>query len=306
MSTKRLSKTVIEGGRYGRNKFERRQSHVEVRAQERDYLKAVMADREHYEDYDIDIRQPVYKGFTDKLAPMYRWIEAQVGRPWSEVRSEVFQKFDIRTTAGRHVIFDHLLREVVDTDTGFDNRGHIVDPEIPSEPAGGKYHYRYTADYYVDQEGILRADPEKDKRRMRYREFVTEQDYRDAEAWLGNRMVMEKDGKFYWLMPTQDIWKASWFDPNTFGVNYSRWGAYALRYYVLRSGEYETKRAFYPEWDRYHPHYMTQKTSGDHWEHVENPYSFRQRGQLSPEDTKIFKGFKTKIQNDILSYSMGR
>ncbi len=44
MATKKLSRTVIEGGRHGYNKYERRNSNAEVRAEERDYIKAVMTD----------------------------------------------------------------------------------------------------------------------------------------------------------------------------------------------------------------------------------------------------------------------
>src|SRR5580692_493657 len=123
MSSKRLSKTVIEGGRHGYNKWERRHSHAEVRAGERDYLKQVITDPELADDIDIEAVRPVMKEFTDKLAPMYRWLDTQIGRPWSEVRSEIFTTFDTRTTAGRHITFDHLLSSVVETNSGFDKFG---------------------------------------------------------------------------------------------------------------------------------------------------------------------------------------
>ena len=73
MSTKRMSKTVIEGGRGTRNKFERYQSNAEVRAAQRDYLKEVMADPEFAYEDEIPERQTVYKDFRDKLRPHHRW-----------------------------------------------------------------------------------------------------------------------------------------------------------------------------------------------------------------------------------------
>ena len=112
MSKKNLARTAIEGGRYGRNKWERRYSHRTDRAAERNYMSKVEHDVEYFDDYDIKPSAPVYKEFKDKLSPMYRWLHAQVGRKWDEVRSEVAEKFDTRTTAGRHITYDHLLSSV--------------------------------------------------------------------------------------------------------------------------------------------------------------------------------------------------
>jgi hypothetical protein len=312
MSTKRLSKTVIEGGRYGRNKFERRYSHVEVRAQTRDYLKAVIADPEHAEEYDIDPISPVYQGFSDKLSPMYRWIDAQVGRPWDEVRSEVFKTFDTRTTAGRHITFDHLLKEVVDTESGFDEHGTIADPETPKESTGTRRGYWSISDYYVDKDGILCGKENRHRRyNVRY-ETVTEEEMKEAAAWLEGRMIMEKGGKLHWLAPTTDIWMASWFDPYTHVSGtpptyyYGSTRSSNLSYYVWRSGEYKTNTTYYPAWDMYRPHQMTTKIHGDHWEKVEAPYSFRLRGQLTVEEIKIFRNMKERLRDEILAFGQGR
>ncbi len=55
------------------------------------------------------MRPHVRKDFRDKLGPAERWLASQVGRPWDKVYAELRARFDIRTTAGRHVVFDHLL-----------------------------------------------------------------------------------------------------------------------------------------------------------------------------------------------------
>lgn len=316
MSTKRLSKTVIEGGRYGRNKFERYQSHVEVRAQERDYLKNVLADMEHAEEYDIDVRQPVYKGFTDKLAPMYRWLEAQVGRPWDEVRSEVFEKFDSRTTAGRHILFDHLLREVVDTESGFDNHGNMADPNIPVVHTKGRRSHWAVADYYVDQNGVLQVrDEHKRRRRFYSAPYPKEQDFRNAAAWLNGRMIIEKEGTLHWVCPTEGIWMASWYDPYGPAAPphqyYAGNSVIGLNYYVWKAGEYKVTLSPTPPpiqnpyaYSTLYP--ITVKNHGDHWEKVEAPYSFRQRGPLSQQDIKTFRHLKERIREDILAFGKGR
>jgi hypothetical protein len=301
MSTKNLARTVIEGGRAGYNKWDRRQSHAEVRAEERDYLKEVMIDPEVSDEKEIGSHRPVMKGFTDKLAPMYRWLESQVGRPWSEVRSEVFQKFDTRTTAGRHITFDHLLREVVETDSGFDNRGYMANPNI--EIISKRKRYWSFSDYYVDTNGIL-CKPDIDYRswrRSRY-QSVSEEEYKAAEKWLNNRMVMKSGGKYYWLVPTQDVWMATWFEPHK---TYDRYTAHELAYYVLECGNHEEVHTV-----PYHYMVGTYKikiqTSGSYWDKIENPYSFRQRGELNIEDVKFFRSLKERIRQDILAYGKGR
>lgn len=45
---------------------------------------------------------------------------------------------------------------------------------------------------------------------------------------------------------------------------------------------------------------------GDFWDHIENPFSFKQRGKLTVEETKAFSEFTDKIREDILSYGRGR
>lgn len=111
MSTKDLSRTVIEGGRRYRNSFDRRHSHAEHRVLER----VVSARLTGGADYDCALypqRQPIYRDHADKLSAAERWLERHVGRSWCKTRSELFARFDIRTTAGRHVLFDHLLSDV--------------------------------------------------------------------------------------------------------------------------------------------------------------------------------------------------
>lgn len=296
MATKKLSRTVIEGGRRGFNKWERRQSHTEVRTEERNYLKQVIDDPELAEELEIEEIRPVYKEFTDKLSPMYRWLDAQVGRPWDQVRAEVFQKFDTRTTAGRHITFDHLLREVVETESGFDRHGNIADPDIPKEPNDRSWYYS-PSPYYVDRAGILQTKP--NRYRHRRSQQVSDQEYKDAEVWLQNYMVGEIGGKLYWFMPTEGIWKASWFEP--FKV-YDSFTPHKLAYFLLDNGPYQMKHPSLVA-----PAYgITGMAHGDHWQVVEKPFSFRRRGELTATEVKAFHSFKERIRNDILSFTQDR
>ncbi len=112
MSTKNLARTVIEGGRRGFNKFERRNSTREERSEERAMLTVVRQDPEAYDDIVTPARRPVRPEFSDKLNPAYEFLDSRVGKSWNKTRAMIAERFDTRTTAGRHVVNDHLLRQV--------------------------------------------------------------------------------------------------------------------------------------------------------------------------------------------------
>src|SRR5208337_231027 len=134
MATRSLARTVIEGGRCGYYKSECNESIRGERAANRVYLRAVANDPEHAEDHVEPRRKVVSVCFKDKLHPIYKFLDSKVGRDWNTVRSELFAKFDTRTTPGRHVLFDHLLRDVRES----------------LEPLDHEY-----AKYFVDAEGTL-------------------------------------------------------------------------------------------------------------------------------------------------------
>lgn len=186
MATKNLARTVIEGGRNGRNKWERRHSHDTERASERDYLNKVEVDPEGYDEYDIVEKVRVYKEFSDKLSPVYRWLSAQVGRPWNDVRSEVATTFDTRTTAGRHIVYDHLLNQV---STGPDYKyGRRYDPDETTS------YYRH--DFYVNAGGVL-CEKTQISRDNKTEKFDTIK----IANWLSGRIVGQVGNKFYWFTP---------------------------------------------------------------------------------------------------------
>lgn len=111
MSTKNLARTGIEGGRYRYNRALRRYSNSAARRRSREVASSLCTTRDP-EDALFTPRQQVWRMFYDKLAPGRRWLRSQVGRPWNKVRSELFARFDTRTTAGRHILFCHLLPDV--------------------------------------------------------------------------------------------------------------------------------------------------------------------------------------------------
>jgi hypothetical protein len=178
MSTKNLARTVIEGGRTGWNVWERRHSNAQHRARQRAALASLGEDG----DYGGGPRKPVRRAFDDKLGPSERWLERQVGRPWDRVRSELFQRFDSRTTAGRHILFDHLLRSV--------------------QP-GGVIPRWCSFDFHIDRFGILRRLPRR-PRVVFWRHPPLPRPEADLKRWLNGRRIGAHGDVLFWhtLTPT--------------------------------------------------------------------------------------------------------
>lgn len=211
MSTKNLARSAIEGGRTGSNKFDRHHSRAETRAAEKDYLHNVKGDVENWYDYDIEPTKHVYKEFNDKLGPMYHWLSSQVGRLWNDVRSDISKTFDTRTTAGRHIVHDHLLKSVEDH-INYDYGQSYYGPEDHT-----RSYYRHQ--FYVDINGILREKIVIKRERWSYKipQFNTEQ----IANWLSGRIVGKVGKKLFWFIPADKnkkrggvdkTWRTTWKD----------------------------------------------------------------------------------------------
>lgn len=295
MSTKKLERTVIEGGRGRYNKKERYESQAILRAEERNYLADVQKDPERFDEEIIEKLQPVSKGFTDKLRPMYRWLAVQVGRKWAEVHKEIFEKFDTKTTAGRHITFDHLLSSVVDTRSGWDQSGYHAANQT-------SFSNRYPR-YYVDDLGVLCRATMGVYNRKRYKDLSPEE-YRIISVWLNGRMVGEHGGVLYWFASPDGLWKCEWKKEYEQVKYYGeREGSLDLHYYVHTNGDYEQKvKNLWVPWGP--P--VVFKRQGYHWEWLKNPAGFKQRSSLNKNEVKYFRSFDKKTQDQILSYAKGR
>ena len=182
MSTKNLARTVIEGGRTGGYKGEVRSAKRSERSSERSFLRAVQKDADTADALPPPERMHVGKEFADKLNPVYQFLDSRVGKNWSKVRAEMFERFDSRTTPGRHILFDHALSTVAET--------------------GNTDRFRYIR-YVVDKQGRL----QKNKERARFAKWhpLEAVDWDAITSWLGSRKVIECGERFAWMIPTQDI-----------------------------------------------------------------------------------------------------
>ncbi len=117
MSTKNLSRTVLEAGRTSEGAWGRREDNRVERARTRRAL-AALRDEDAMDELTLPIMKKTNRHLDDKLGPPERWLASKLGRPWNKVRSELFARFDTRSLAGRHIVFGHMLIWVDDGTLG--------------------------------------------------------------------------------------------------------------------------------------------------------------------------------------------
>ena len=83
-------------------------------------------------DYDFPYRassswnwNPHRKRFSDRLGPLRRYLEKQIGRPWRTIEGEIRKALDTRTVIGRH-LWDHA-RVMIHTEVRMNPDGRPFD-----------------------------------------------------------------------------------------------------------------------------------------------------------------------------------
>jgi hypothetical protein len=82
------------------------------------------------------------KHLSDHLGPVRRLLRSKVGQPWDQVHSELCQRLDGKTMAGRHVL-DHVDNYVA-------KHVEIIDGEPYRKPEGW-YSWRILGNYWRDE-----------------------------------------------------------------------------------------------------------------------------------------------------------
>lgn len=181
MSKHDIARSALEGGRNGYSKNKRRQSHRDERALTRQWLARAAVGEDDYLAYPE--RPYAEIEFTDKIRPAEGWMKKQAkrGALWNDVHAALVNMFDSRTTAGRHILFDHMLRGV----NRFD--------EKPAQWYSGRFAYE------IDEKGVLVKQTERTtvRRRVKLREEPV--NVVDVGSWLGDRRVKLVGGVPYWL-----------------------------------------------------------------------------------------------------------
>ena len=178
MSTKNLARTVIEGGRTRGSCWFRRHTNQRHRAHARDVLRKVEVTHEA-DDVTFKRREKAHKDFHDRLGPPKRWLERQVGRPWTLVHSELLDRFDTRTTPGRHIVFCHMI------------------PWIEDDGRPSRWR-----EFEVDRHGLLRKVQRERHWHGRRPQEPLPLPQPELERWLGGRRIGERGGGLFWFTQT--------------------------------------------------------------------------------------------------------
>jgi hypothetical protein len=147
MSEHRLSEIVIERPRGGM-----RISSTSLKGFKKTLYKLTVEASEDglLNPYMIKVRNGS-KFLSDHLGPLRRFLKSKVGKPWNEVYSELSQRLDASTMAGRHVL-DHVWRYV-------EQHVELIDGVPYRKPYYGSQiklvGYRYTSFYVHPETGIL-------------------------------------------------------------------------------------------------------------------------------------------------------
>ena len=218
MSTKRLNRTILEGGRVKGSRLEGQKFTRSERVAARAQMRRVTLDPEFADEEAFAVRKSGYKEFTDQLAPIWRFLNSKDGEPWSDVKSEITHKFSVQSLSGYHIIKQHMM------------------PEIKG--AGSQetmYNGRYSDDfssyrYYIDDDDIFRINKEhhsyKGGRRWRTYTFTKAQQ-EELEYWKNGRKIGKVGSVLFWFvlsgMKSKDVdvkKPDGWFDYCYYGDNF--------------------------------------------------------------------------------------
>lgn len=111
------------------------------------------------------------KDLNENLAPLYRYLRTNVGRPWDDVNSEICQNIRLTSTVQRHVL-QHLW-DAVETTTflGADGKVYYMD-RFGEHPADDCYYSTMGRFYVHPITGIL-YEAKSRKKNYRNKEDAT-------------------------------------------------------------------------------------------------------------------------------------
>lgn len=116
--------------------------------------------RKNRRDYDdMPKRTRMKHGYSEKyfdeyLAPLKRFLQRRLGKPWNDVYSEIRKNLRVQTAVHLHVL-QHLEHMVVLRAWWEDGLLHGVN----TSGQIGRVHWSRWQAYFVDDAGVLRAIP---------------------------------------------------------------------------------------------------------------------------------------------------
>ncbi len=203
MSTKNLARTIIEPGRSGSDKYERKAANKLERRVAKTFLRQVIKNKD-LADLDPPMDTTRIWGSCPgwKVGPLQRWFNSQAGKSWNDVYSLVSSRWDVRTQDGR-TIRDRLIRY-----SGVGKHHHIS--ELWTTPPPG-----------VDEDGLCHSNEDGWRSKyiglprvpyepltrsiwVRARGPQIHPDKRIAK-WLNFRKVGRVGRVLFWYVPTRGV-----------------------------------------------------------------------------------------------------
>lgn len=274
MSTKDKSRTALEAGTAKVSRYFLRLERKKQRVKRKQICKQITNDVELAEEF-FDPKSSVSKSFDDNVSFLQKYLQSKVGEVWDDVRSEIAKQFDGRSIAGKHILYDHILRSVVSSGTGYDKNGNFYWDESV------KVIYRFRIrDFYVDQNGILQEVKIDTKlfKKIKDMSNTTDQKLFEIDSWLRGRMIVQENKQLFWKTSSTGLWKC---ELNR--EEYKR-SQLTLTYYI----------------ENYY--YDLDKKLKSKWEEA-IPFDFNQTSQLSNDDIHFFNNQNELIRDTILNFS---
>lgn len=172
MSTKRIARTLVEGGRASSNKYDRRQTHRTRRSRERRAAYLALFEDPDWVDWGEDV--PVYPEYADKTSAYRRWLGSFVGQSWNTARSAIVRGLDQRNIKDWHL------------------RQHI-DGDVALHPEDWFYNYRH----FRVEEGLLQRTPPLFVKTKQEKEKGVSS--RHLFAWVRGRRVQRRGDVLFWM-----------------------------------------------------------------------------------------------------------
>lgn len=246
MATKNVSRTVREKGcdtAYSavKNQIDRRR-----RSSERSYFadvkKSSIEDLDDLDDLDpFAETERLYGRYSyPRLQPVYRWLNAQVGRLWLVVEAELRARYG-KDRAIMEDLFPHRILNHVD-------------------PHAHHASYRYT--WFIDESGVMQRVPLR-KQHRHFVKRITKDLAAKIDAWLAGRGIIQRGERFYWGLHDQSL-RLTW---STSGSKNSKFvSTYGLRYVTANSteGNAEVDSGYYNHLyaNHYYAHTMVRLRQG--------------------------------------------
>lgn len=274
MSTKDKSKTALEAGTAKVSRYYLRLERKTQRVKRKQICKQITNDVELAEEF-FDPKSSVSKCFSDNVSFLQKYLQSKVGEVWDDVRSEIVKEFDSRSIAGKHILYDHILRSVVSSGTGYDKDANFYWDE--SVKVVNRFR---TRDFYVDQNGILQEVKLDTKLLKKIKDMsnTTDHELFEIDSWLRGRMIVQENKQLFWKTSSTALWKC---ELNR--EEYKR-SQLTLTYYI----------------ENYY--YDSDKKLKIKWEEA-IPFDFNQTSQLSNDDIHFFNEQNELIRDTILDFS---